>query len=170
MLQPAFWCVLACVSCLRPGPTDRMSESLFNAPSAMEAHLQDLVWNPEAFTPFGHRERLSTLFDEAVPSGVPVLLDACSPSTVGWRVVSVVVETIDGMVPGRSRSHVGQEGSKIDAPSITDADATSAVVLVADVGVALTAANHVRPAPVLSRPKTAMRLHGTRVTTLGGEV
>lgn len=77
------------------------------------------------------------------------LLLACSPATVARLVVAVVVDSVDAVLHRWSWPHVGKEGREIGAPSVTNGDAATSVVLVTMVGRAVTPFQHRCPGFVL---------------------
>jgi hypothetical protein len=58
------------------------------------------------------------------------LLGVGGPSTVLWRVRSVVVDALDGVLHGRRWTHVGQESLKGSGPPWVHRDTSSAVKLI----------------------------------------
>lgn len=57
------------------------------------------------------------------------LLSKCGPTAIVRRVWAIVVDAVNGVLRRRLRSHVGQESLEGVAPTVTDSDATPAIVL-----------------------------------------
>jgi hypothetical protein len=76
------------------------------------------------------------------------------PSAILWRVVAVIVDTVNLVIAGRPSTHVGKETLKTIAralavdPPVADTNATSAVVGVPAPGWVAASAFHVGPHPL----------------------
>jgi hypothetical protein len=92
--------------------------------------------------------RHTTVCQEDGLPGVVGLLASCRPTTVGRRVRSVVVDTLQRVSWRRSATHVAQERLKL-RPLSTDCDATSAVSRIGRVLWIVAAATHSAPRLVL---------------------
>jgi hypothetical protein len=59
---------------------------------------------------------------------IAALLFACCPATVIWRILSIIIYSVERMSLGWPVSHIHQEGLKTLLPSLTDYDSTASIV------------------------------------------
>lgn len=64
-----------------------------------------------------------------IASRVPALLSLCCPSTVSWLVVTIIVDTINGMLRRWLRPHILKERREGIPPPFANLYASSAVIL-----------------------------------------
>lgn len=94
----------------------------------------------------------------SVATLVTLLLGACGPTAVLWRIRTVVVDAINRMFVRRSSAHVGQEGFVGVSPSGADLNASPAVASVARALWICAALNDASPCLKFWRPVAASRL------------
>lgn len=98
----------------------------------------------EMISPLSYIHRLTIIINNMINSCVAVLLLWCSPPTVLWTIVSVVVYAVDCVPIAWWLTHVGKEIFK-GSPTVADVDTAPTIVLVAfGVGI-IAAGTHVTP-------------------------
>lgn len=107
-------------------------------------------------------KHLQTLNALSVPAFVALLLGACRPSAILWRVWAVVVDAVQRVIQGRAPSHVRQE-ALVACPLVAYGDASAAVILVAGKPWVCATPDHAAPRLKLWRPSASARL------AVGGE-
>ena len=107
----------------------RRSECFGNAPAAAKSHKDGRNLYIEKRRPLGDCSALSLKLKDMVSSLIRALLGIRGPSAILRRVVSVCIESINGIATRWARPHVGKEGGEAFDPSIAHADTTAAVVL-----------------------------------------
>jgi len=84
------------------------------------------------------------------PAIIGLFLASCPPA-VGWLVVAVDADAIQGVVRAGLGSHIFQEGFKRVLPAVANGDATAPVVLPSVVGGVIAALLHTSPGVIFTR-------------------
>lgn len=92
----------------------------------LQSVVKRCVTDPKMARPFSDGHGVTVEREMATDSPVAVLLGACRPPAIGFRVGTVVVSAVKAH-PVRATSHVGQEGG-IGIPSGIDCDAAPSVI------------------------------------------
>lgn len=92
---------------------------------------------------------------QSVASRILCLLASCGPSTVFFRVVSVVVFSLNGMKRGRARTQISVKAFKTVSPFIRHSDASRAIVFVVPASRQIASSLYGRPYSIFrGAPKT----------------
>lgn len=133
----------------------RRLERALDRPSGGESPVQRLHPETKASRPVFQRQRLAVECQLSRYAHVPILLCASRPSNIAWRVRTVVVDALEGMVRCRAWPHVEQKKLERIAPPVADRDATAAVSRVSSRLRIQTARLHSAPAGVFGRESMA---------------
>ena len=110
------------------GLTNSLCEGALHAPSAMESHIQDALWNAEKSGPLDSRFRFTSPFKNDRVAFVERLYFAGSPSAIAWLVVSFIVNAINRVLFRRALAHVGNKVRNI-CPAIANPDPSPAIAM-----------------------------------------
>ena len=113
--------------------------------TALDARSDRVFRDAEFVGPLSHGMRLTGVGQTDVVTAVVVLLLPSGPAAVLWRVVEVVVTTVESVLVAGRVSHVGVERLEGILPTLTHPDATTAVELVLLVGWVVAAVTHLVP-------------------------
>jgi hypothetical protein len=131
------------LSLLRWASTEWLSEHPLNGPSFIAPSDQGFPGYPEFGFPVWEDHSLSHPRNRPIPRLIPGLLGNGGPSAIFWRVITVVINTVEGLA-FRFMSHVGEERLKI-LPRLAYGYASSAISVIAAVGRLRAASQHVAP-------------------------
>lgn len=113
-------------------------------------------------SPVGDRHRASLILDEANRSPVAALFSTRRPPDVARLIAAVVVDSVDGVLAGRSTAQVLKEPLKstVTQPDGSYPDPSATVVRIVGAVLVAAARDHVDPGPILrglgSLPGVAM--------------
>jgi hypothetical protein len=104
-------------------------ERSFYRPTAFDPAFDNLSAKPGTLSPIGQNERFALEAETTVVAPVSALLPSCRPATVAGFIASIIIDAVKRVPRARPWSHVGKESIEALAPSLTDADASSPIVL-----------------------------------------
>ena len=110
-----------------------------------------LARNTHYVAPRRHTQTGAVHGNDAIKSGVSILLLLSFPSAVFWRIWSVIIDSSDRMYVGWPWSHIREKILKTVSPSIAYRDASSSVMLVNRVIRVETTHLHVSPSLIFWR-------------------
>jgi hypothetical protein len=88
--------------------------------------------------------------------GISYLISFCCPTAVAWFIVSVVVDSVNGVLRGRPHAHVGNKILKRKSPSVTNRSSSLSLILVFVKRGIIASLNHVCPYAILANFRKAM--------------
>lgn len=109
-----------------------MLDDLACAATAIKVVADGLVRHAESSGEFRGANGFVAKFNKSIVRTICALLFPCRPTAIARLVVSVIVLPIQGVIVGRSLTHVSQEVLKpiAPAPSLADANASTVVARV----------------------------------------
>lgn len=118
-------------------------------PSTLATSTNGDGWNSETPAPIGDRQRASLPRQQLRATTVVLLLAHGGPADIARLIVAVVVNAIDGMQGGRTRSDVFQKARERLQPIGANANASAAVIGIAWIVGIATTIFHADPRQVL---------------------
>lgn len=103
---------------------------LFERPSNRKTMSKGFLADPQLVGPVLQAHRFSMKRKKGVVASVSVLFFPCAPSAIIWSIVSIIVDSVNGMVWTRSWSHVFQEVVEAIQPSLAYRYASSSISMV----------------------------------------
>ncbi len=104
--------------------------------------------NAKTFCPIGYAKAFSIELNHAHTAGVSALLFACCPAAIVWLVISLVVDTVNTVIDGRSFSHIRYEVFKGISPSPANDNAPGSVIRKSRRLPTMAPANHTSPSGI----------------------
>jgi hypothetical protein len=133
-------------------------ECLIYGPPKLQPHSQRT--DRQSKFPSPRAEGLSPVIkgDEPILSGITSLLARRNPTAIAWLVITVVVDTFDGVFRRRRFPHVSEEALERFSPCWTNDNPPAAPSWVVRIGLAVAPLLHVFPCAVLFRSCPSVRL------------
>lgn len=125
----------------------RCFKSFFNFPTILQSLLQRIAVEIKSNTPIANTQRFAVKNNYVIPSSISLLLCACRPPAIFWRIWPVVIDTIYGMLRGWRIAHVCIKVLKI-TPFIANRDSTLAIISIRCTFRARTSCNNLAPSIV----------------------
>ncbi len=144
--------------------SNRSGHSTFGRPAEVYSAADKVMTSAESAAPLGVSERQSVIRDVSTVSFIVILLVACRPSTIGRFVVAIIFNAINGMLWRWSSPHVIQKFLKAIAPTSTDRDSPSSIILIPLVVLVSASLDHMVPRYVLRRDNSASATSMNSVT------
>ncbi len=136
--------------------TNRFGQGALGGPALSDSSQDHIPVKAETIGPMAGRKRFPAERNKPRSTRVTGLLARRRPTTIVWRVVSIGIDAIEGMLRRGPRPHVSEEGREV-LPALAHAYAAAAVAGVADVGRILAALFHAAPNLVLSAVRQPVR-------------
>lgn len=131
---------------------NRRVDGHLRSPASLNARMNSLVRNSSLVAPFSNWLCLAIGCQEGGVRPVSGLLFLVGPSAVLFAVPDVSLDSVDGVIDGRRRTHVGKKVFEAFLPAFADRDASLKVKrLVFTCGRLAAAPEHERPGVVLLR-------------------
>ncbi len=106
------------------------SQSVFGRPSSFESAMDCTLGYIYNFRPFCYCLCLIVESYEAIRSLISMLLSRCRPSAIFWRVVTIIINSINRIFRGWSLSHISKKVLKRINPALTDSYSASTVIFI----------------------------------------
>lgn len=106
--------------------TDRLSQSAFDGPAALESIRECQAVHSEVSSPIRDVHPLAAVFNVVIAVGVAALFFICGPSAISGLVVAVTVNTVERSTEW-AVPHVGKERREVIAPAVAHGDTPTAV-------------------------------------------
>ncbi len=113
-------------SALSQGPIDGF---LYRQAHVIEPLVKRAVFHPSHLAQLRHGDGSALIGKHPNIATVSGLLGAFNPLAVGRLIVTVVVNTLDGVIVRWSRPNISVKPSEVLSPLLTDGDASSTIVL-----------------------------------------
>jgi hypothetical protein len=130
---------------------DGFSQDAFNWPAQVDPILEASTFGSKSIGPLGYTETFSAKCQNRLKPPIASLFFACCPPAVGRLIVSVVVDSFDLVVSGRSLPHIFQERLKRVSPFSAYRNAPIAVARVSNVAWGFASPDHRPPTRVGGR-------------------
>ena len=123
-------------------------EGFLNGPASTESAVDDRPTQSGSLGPFGQTERFSLERDDSVCPFVSALMAWDGPATIFWSVITIIVDAIQGVLGRWFWSHVSKELREVIEPFLTNADASSSIIVPTGMAFIATSFFHACPCPV----------------------
>jgi hypothetical protein len=117
-------------------------KSAFDSPSSVQPRTDSSWVYPKLVRPLRDCLPPSIYFKEAVGRCITALHAFCCPSAVFWRIWTVIVNSIKGIIIGRALSDIVQKINKALLPSVAHHDPPSPVISVVGIAWVLASRKH----------------------------
>lgn len=134
-----------------------LGEASLNRPSTLKSFADGSLVNPCASAPFGERQSFTFPFNALIIASVKLLNGLSGPPAIIRGVITIVVDAINGMAHGWTRSHVSVEHGERVTPTLTDGNASPSVAMEVLSGWARASLDHVSPYMVFGGIPQAVR-------------
>lgn len=126
----------------------RLEDGVFGRPSTPKPFPDNMLADIGNFGPLSNSFLFRATGDVAISSPVPALLFCRRPTAIPRLVVAVVIDTVDAVLAGWARPHVGDKICNV-SPSLTDGDSTTTIVVIAFVEKVVAASKYFSPNKIL---------------------
>lgn len=132
-------------------------ERFFHRPTGLNAIEQRSIADPYLIGPFPHCVSLALVLKNKVATSIVCLFGICRPSAIVRRIAQIVVDAIYAVLCPRTRPHIYHELLKVVTPLMTNANATSAILIKVALVRIFAARYHRLPNSIFARAAGAMR-------------
>ena len=104
-------------------------QCLFNRPTTgIYSHLDSSWFDSNMLCPFHKRQHFTIQGEKTAPTGIALLFLAGGPSTIFWRVIAIVIDSVQCITRAWFRAHISKKVLKAFLPSVTYLNSTASPI------------------------------------------